>query len=65
MYNIDETRFQIGVSKDQLVITKRKRASYFSILTNRESATAIEYISTSREVIPLLIILSRVMYITK
>ena len=65
MYNIDETRFQIGVGKDQLVITKRKRASYFSILTNRESATAIEYISTSREVIPLLIILSKVIYITK
>ena len=65
MYNIDETRFQIGVSKDQLVITKRKRASYFSILTNRESATAIKCISAGGEVIPLLIILSRVMHITK
>ena len=58
IYNMDETGFQIGVGKDQLVITKRKRAHYFGLPINRESATAIEAIRGNGEVIPLFIILS-------
>src|SRR5207247_1515194 len=42
IWNMDETGFQIGVGKDQLVVTKRRRARYLGIPTNRESATAIE-----------------------
>ena len=44
---MDETGFRIGVGKDQLIVTKRKRAHYFGIPENRESATAIECISVN------------------
>jgi hypothetical protein len=44
---MDETGFQIGVGKDQMVVTKRRRAHYFSLPTNRESATAVEAISAA------------------
>ena len=46
IWNI-EMGFQIGVGKDQMVVTKRKRAHYFSLPTNRESATAVEAISAA------------------
>jgi len=42
--NIDETGFRIGVGKNQLIITKRKRTHNFSLPENRESATAVEAI---------------------
>lgn len=42
---MDETGFRIGIAKDQLVVTKRKRVHCFSMPENRESATAIEAIS--------------------
>jgi phosphoglycolate phosphatase-like HAD superfamily hydrolase len=45
IWNMDETGFRIGMGKDQLIVTKRKRAHYFGIAENRESATAIEAIS--------------------
>ena len=46
IWNMDETGFQIGVGKNKLVVTKRrKRSSYLGVPTNRESATAIEAIS--------------------
>ena len=55
---MDETGFQIGMGKDHLVITKRKRSHYFSIPQNRESATAIECISASGCFLPAFLILS-------
>lgn len=58
IWNMDETGFRIGVGKDQLIITKRKRAHYFSMPENRESATAVEAISASGEVCPTFLILS-------
>ena len=36
IYNMDETDFQIGMGKDQLIITKRKRTHYFGLPENRE-----------------------------
>ena len=58
IWNMDETGFQIGVGKDQLIVTKRKRAHYFGIPENRESATAIEAISAGGRFIPAFLILS-------
>jgi hypothetical protein len=58
IWNMDETGFQIGVGKDQLVITKCKRAHYFSKPKNRESATAIKAISVGGHYIPAFLILS-------
>ena len=57
-WNMDETGFRIGVGKDQLIVTKRKRAHYFGILENRESATAIEAISAGGQYIPAFLILA-------
>ncbi|KJZ75905.1 hypothetical protein HIM_04729 [Hirsutella minnesotensis 3608] len=62
IWNMDETGFQIGVGKDQMVVTKRRRAHYFSLPTNRESATAVEAISATGRVIPVFLILSGTMH---
>ena len=64
IWNMDETGFQIGVGKDQMVVTKRRRAHYFSLPTNRESATAVEAISATGRVIPVFLILSGVMHMS-
>jgi hypothetical protein len=58
IWNMDETGFRIGIGKDQMIVTKRKRAHYFSMPENRESATAIEAISAGGEVCPAFLILS-------
>ncbi|KAJ6437104.1 FAD linked oxidase domain-containingprotein [Purpureocillium lavendulum] len=58
IWNMDETGFRIGVGKDQLIITKRKRSHYFSIPENRESATLIEAISAGGRNTPAFIILA-------
>ncbi|OAQ57582.1 DDE superfamily endonuclease [Pochonia chlamydosporia 170] len=58
IWNMDETRFRIGVGKDHLIVTKRKRAHYFGLPENRESATAIEAISAGGQYIPAFLILS-------
>ena len=58
IWNMDETGFQIGVGKDQLVVTRRRRAQYFGLPVNRESATAIEAVSAGGKVVPLFLILS-------
>lgn len=57
-WNMDETGFRIGMKSNAVVITKRKRAHYFALPQNRESATAIEAISAGGCVIPLFLILS-------
>ncbi|KJZ74247.1 hypothetical protein HIM_06253 [Hirsutella minnesotensis 3608] len=36
IWNMDETGFRIGVGKDQLIVTKGKRAHYFGIPENRD-----------------------------
>jgi hypothetical protein len=58
IWNMDETGFCIGVGKDQMVVTRKSKSSYLGIPTNRESATAIEAISTSKQYIPAFLILS-------
>ena len=58
IWNMDETGFQIGVGKDQLVVTRRRKASYFALPINRESVTAVEAISAIGKHIPAFLILS-------
>jgi hypothetical protein len=59
IYNFDETGFQIGVGRDQWIITREPRIKIFgNNTTNRESVTVIEAISVDGFVIPPLIILS-------
>ena len=55
---MDETGFRIRVSKNQFIVTKRKRAHYFGIPENRESTIAIEAISTGGSYIPAFLIVS-------
>lgn len=55
---MDETGFRIGMGKDQLVVTKRKRTHYFAIPENRESATCIEAISAAGQYCPAFIIMT-------
>ena len=56
---MDETGFYIGVGKDQLVVTRRrKRASYLEIPQNRESATVIEVISAGGQYLSVFLILT-------
>ncbi|CAG9950794.1 unnamed protein product [Clonostachys rosea f. rosea IK726] len=49
-WNMDETGFRIGMKSNAMIITKRKRAHYFALPENRESATAVEAISASGRV---------------
>ena len=58
IWNMDETGFCIGVGRDQMVVTRRKRPSYLAVPTNRESATSIEAISAGGDYIPPFLILS-------
>ncbi|KJZ68245.1 hypothetical protein HIM_12364 [Hirsutella minnesotensis 3608] len=58
IWNMDETGFRIGVGKDQLMVTKRKRSHYFSIPENRVSATLIEAISAGGCHTPAFILLA-------
>ncbi|KHN98366.1 transposase [Metarhizium album ARSEF 1941] len=58
IWNMDETGFRIGMGKDHLVVTKRRRAHLFSMPENRETATAIECISAGGKVIPAFLILT-------
>lgn len=58
IWNMDETGFRIGAGKDQLCVTKRRRAQLFSMPENRESATAIEAISAGGAFLPAFLILS-------
>ena len=65
IWNMDETGFRIRVSKNQFIVTKRKRAHYFGIPENRESTTAIEAISTGGHHIPAFLILSGQMHMAQ
>ena len=58
IWNMDETGFRIGISKDQLVVTKRKTATLFAMPENRESATAIEAIAADGRHLPAFLILT-------
>jgi DDE superfamily endonuclease/Tc5 transposase-like DNA-binding protein len=59
IYNFDETGFQIGVGKDQWIVTREPRKKIFNgSNTNRESVTVVECVSTDGFVCPPLIILS-------
>ena len=64
-YNMDETGFRIGIGKDQLIITKRKRTHYFGLSENRESTTAIECILAAGEFVPLFLILSGTLHMAQ
>ena len=59
IYNFDETGFQIGVGKDQWIVTREPKKKLFSgSVTNRESVTVIECVSTDGFVCPPVVILS-------
>jgi DDE superfamily endonuclease/Tc5 transposase-like DNA-binding protein len=58
IWNMDETGFRIGIGKDQLVVTRKRRVTYLGSPSNRESATLIEYISATGNHLPPLIIMS-------
>ncbi|UQC79067.1 uncharacterized protein CLUP02_04546, partial [Colletotrichum lupini] len=55
----------IGVRKSSIVITKRRRAYYFALLTNRESTITIEAISITRDYVLAFLILSGSVYIAR
>ena len=61
---MDKTGFRIGIKKDQLIVTRRRKVQYFGLPTNRESATAIEGISTEEAYIPAFLILSGKVHIS-
>ena len=54
---MDEIGFRIGVGKDQLVVTRRRKVRYFELLINRELATVIEGINAAGAYIPAFLIL--------
>ena len=54
---MDEIGFCIGVGKDQLVVTCRRKVRYFGLLINRESVMVIEGISAGGVYIPAFLIL--------
>lgn len=59
IYNFDETGFQIGVGKDQFIITRHPKKKLFNgSITNRESVTVLEAVSADGFACPPLIILS-------
>ncbi|KAK1496134.1 hypothetical protein CABS01_01941, partial [Colletotrichum abscissum] len=55
----------IGVRKFSIIITKRKRAYYFTFLTNKESTIIIEAISITRDYVLAFLILSSSIYIAR
>lgn len=65
IFNMDETGFLLGKGKDQLCITRKKRAQYFGLPVNRESATVIEAISAAGYAIAPFIILCGVVHMAK
>lgn len=59
IYNFDETGFQIGVGRDQWIITREPKKRIVSgSITNRESLTVVEAVSATGYTTPPLIILS-------
>ena len=59
IYNFDETGFQIGVGRDQFIITREPKKKLFNgSVTNRESITVLEAVSADGFTCPPLIILS-------
>ncbi|EKV14739.1 Transposon, putative [Penicillium digitatum Pd1] len=59
IYNFDETGFQIGVGRDQFIITRHpKKKPCNGSVTNRESVTVLEAVSADGFVCPPLIVLS-------
>ncbi|KAJ5847731.1 hypothetical protein N7455_011688 [Penicillium solitum] len=59
IYNFDETGFQIGVGRDQFIITRHPKKKLFNgSVTNRESITVLEAVSADGFACPPLIILS-------
>lgn len=59
IYNFDETGFQIGVGRDQFIITRHPKKKLFNgSVTNHESVTVLEAVSADGFTCPPLIILS-------
>lgn len=57
LYNFDETGFQIGIGKDQWIVTREfKKPSFSPSNTNREYTTVVEAISADGHFIPPFII---------
>jgi hypothetical protein len=59
IYNFDETGFNIGIGKDQWIVTREfSKPVWTGSNTNREYATVVEAINAAGDVIPPFIILS-------
>ncbi|KAJ5152498.1 hypothetical protein N7492_009778 [Penicillium capsulatum] len=59
IYNFDETGFQIGVERDQYIITREPKKKIVSgSVTNHESVTVVEAVSATGYTTPPLIILN-------
>jgi hypothetical protein len=59
MWNFDETGFNIGIGRDQWIVTcEFKKPLYRGSNTNREYATLVEAVNATGDVIPPFIILS-------
>ena len=64
IWNMNETGFRIRIGRDQLVITKQQKQLYLNVSSNRESATAIEFISDEEQFISVFLILADVQHMT-
>ncbi|KAJ5521437.1 hypothetical protein N7527_005552 [Penicillium freii] len=59
IYNFDKTGFQIGIGRDQSIITRHPKKKLFNgSVTNRKSVTVLEAVSADGFAYPPLIILS-------
>ena len=59
IWNFDETGFNIGIGKDQWIVTREfKKQAWIGMNTNREYATVVEAINSTGQVIKPYIILS-------
>ena len=64
MYNMDETGFQIGVGKNQWIVTiDPSRQSYLASSNNRDYITIIEEIQGLGEVLPPMVILAATQFL--
>lgn len=58
IWNFDETGFQIGVGKDQWIVTRdRDKKRYTGSNTNREHVTVVEAINPAGSFIPPFIVM--------
>ncbi|KAI9039381.1 DNA-binding domain-containing protein [Aspergillus affinis] len=60
IWNFDETGFQIGIGKDQWIITRDHTKTYLGLNSNREYVTVVEAISAAGDLCPPFIIMPEI-----